>query len=258
MTLLADFNPNVKETILAKGDPGTGKTIGMSHWPKPMKIISCDGRIKPVYEWWRERDSSQLKEIDFDVYTAQDFTRLAKVVEGLQMKCPFKSVLLDPLGMVGNMAIEYSIGLRPASSNSAKSLNIGPLIKLRSIEDYGAEERALQQIVDIGRIIPAHFILIAHVLRLEFYELGSEKPRIQHRLLTAGKNIAASLPAFFDEVWRFSVRNSADIDRGKPEFLVHTRGTGEDYAKTAMSYLPNQIVWTDKDLYKVTHPTPAT
>lgn len=253
MTLLSDWNPTQKETCLFMGPHGTGKTIAASQWPRPIKLMSADGRIKPVWEYWNRTDPAALKEIDFDVYTAGEFTRLAKTIENLQINNKFKTVILDPLGAVGNMAIEFSISLRDPGSKSAKSLNIGPLIKLRSIEDYGAEDRALTQMMDIGRVITAHFIVIAHVLTIEYYGLTDDKPRIEERLLTAGKTVAASLPGYFDEVWRFMTRPSANVGSGD-EFLVRTSGGG---AKTARQ-LPPLIDWTNKNLYSKTHPQPNT
>jgi hypothetical protein len=244
---LSNYVPERKHMLCFVGKGGHGKSIGASYWPKPMYMASCDGRISAVYNWLMDRNPSAVKEIEFDVYTASEYDRLATKMEGLQLKNPFATVVLDPLTMIGDMLIQYSIMIKGSPSVTKGKVQIaGP-------DEYRTETAGLKKIMDAGRVIKSHFILCAHILEDTYYELGSEKPRITRKLMTAGKAPAAMLPGMFDELWLFTIQNNGVIG-SPPGFKIITRPNEEfDTLRTSCN-MPTEVVWTNKDLFQLAAP----
>lgn len=244
---LDNFTPERKHMLCFVGKGGHGKSIGASYWPKPMYMASCDGRISAVYNWIADRFPEQLKEIEFDVYTAGEYDRLATKMENLQMKNPYRTIVLDPLTMIGDMLIQYSIQIKGSPSVTKGKVQIaGP-------DEYRTETAGLKKIMDAGRVLKSHFILCAHILEDVYYELGTDKPRITRKLMTAGKAPAAMLPGMFDELWLFTIEGEG-VQGKPPNFKVITRPNAEFDTLRTSANMPVEFIWTNKNLYDLASP----
>ncbi len=237
MPTLEDIDFGSKIMANFNGKPGSGKTIAACSFPDPIYVFDCDGRMKPVKKYFKDRGVE--KNINFDTYTGQDFIRFRDKLVGLQDYCPYKTVICDSVTSIGTMILNYMISVR------GKATKNKGVIALSDIEDFGGEARALEQVIDIGRVIPANFILTAHILETETYDLKTQRTIINRKILTGGKKIAAVIPALFDECWHFYKEGGESL-----KYFVKTTGEDTFPVKTALP-LDANIEWTDVMLYDI-------
>lgn len=223
------------------GGPGTGKTIeaiSLCEDVPEARILhlDIDGRWRPILRWHPKRVQSGA--ITHEFYGPHEFEKLARRLEGLQDRCDFDGVIFDGLTMAGDQAINYMLTLEGRTGKKKGILEMaGP-------EEFGGEARALSIIMDIGRILPCHFILTAHFLRIVTIDIVSKKETVQTQLVTAGKKIAAKIPAYFDEIYFFETQSSMNVSE-PPRYLVKTAGGPETICKTALP-LPMSMEITRK------------
>jgi len=236
-----DFKPEAKHMLTFVGNGGSGKSLGASFWPTPMYMASCDGRLATIYNFWMNRDPNRLKEMEFDEYRANEYDKMATFLEKIQMKNPFRTIVFDPLTMIGDMLIQYSV-----SQKRGGGVQMRGKVILPGPDEYKTETNGLKAMLDVGRQMKSNFILCAHIFEDIYYEIGQEKPRITRKLLTAGKQPAAMIPGMFDEVWLFTVVPGAVVGE-KPTHKVITRPTIEFLTLRTSADLPMEITWTNKD-----------
>lgn len=227
---------------LFKGEPKTGKSIGAATWPKPMYIFDIDGR-------WRSILASPLikdKElIEIDTFQSNEFGKVQDQLNYLlQNPRKYKTIIMDSVTSLADMLIEYSIGYRDPKSTKMKTGSLN----LTDISDFNTESKGLGEIINFGRAIPCNFILIAHVLEVTQNRITGEVIKTR-TLLTAGKKVAAKLPAYFDEVWHFANESQPNVAL-PPNVTVLTRNAGEDFAGTIYP-LPTKMDITNRSLYDV-------
>lgn len=233
-----------KLTVVIKGEPGSGKTIAASSFPKPIYYFDLDGRMDPLINYYR-KTPDVLASIDYDTYTNRQFNDFYTKMNDLERSCKYGTVVIDSLTSLADAIIMYGIKLRGV--DTARKTQKG-VIALPEIEDYGVENRALTEIVDFLRGLPCHVILNAHVISTFTKDIKNPgSVQVTRSLLTAGQKVAAKLPGYFNEVWHAYV--DADLDVSKPpRFLIRTQNTGVDFAKTALP-LPAKIDFTNKSLF---------
>ena len=73
---------------------------------------------------------------------------------------------------------------------------------------------------DINTYHKVNVILIAHVVKAEYRDTTKKTTHISRQIVTAGKNVAAKIPAYCGEVYHFNIK------RGLVE------GPGGDYQST--------------------------
>lgn len=229
---------------LAVGPPGKGKTIGVTSWPKPIWIADIDNRIKPAIVYHGFKDG----EIEIEQFRAKDFEGLISALNRVagQNKLEFATYIIDGLTFLAKMSILYAMNIR----GSDKALDKG-IIQMTSITDFGAESRALDKVLTFCRdnfYNKAHFWLTAHYLVTVDKKLEGE-PVITRRVVTAGKNIAAELPGYFDEVYFFNTEKQMSVN-DPPKYTIKTAGAEDEFWKTALG-LPVKLDWTGKKLYDV-------
>lgn len=86
--------------------------------------------------------------------------------------------------------------------------------------DYGSGNQILNNILMCWRGLPAHKCIIGHE---QYYERtlkinGAETKRTRTQLISFSGNSASSIPAFFDDVLYFYVKDAM----GKPQFMIST------------------------------------
>lgn len=240
-----DLFTNLK--CLFKGKPFTGKTRAVGSFPGPILICDFDGKAKVI-----RKDYPERTDITVEKYSAENYPSFERRWEGLQEGCRYETVVIDSLTNLSNTLIRYSMNVRGVDRNKdartgeAKERKRG-VIDLPEIEEYGVETSALQNIIDIGMVIPCHFILTAHVLEISLGKnLQGKDMGTTRNLLTAGKKIAAQIPSRFEEMYLFESDTGFDDD--EISYWIRTKSTGLDAAGTLLP-LPDKIVLTDKGLF---------
>jgi hypothetical protein len=124
-------------------------------------------------------------------------------------------------------------------------------IAVNEIEDYNAESSALNELIALTKDINAYhkvnIILIAHVVKAEYRDTTKNVTHISRQIVTAGKNVAAKIPAYCGEVYHFNIKKGFAEGAGG-EYSLLTTHTGDDFARTALD-LPQEIVFGDKPIY---------
>ena len=235
---------------LFKGEPGLRKSTQALSYPTPQFWFSWDRKMNslmlPMKRWGI--DPKLISYEDYD-----DWTAPKKKLEQLQLNCPFKTIVLDSITSMADMTLRQTTkmkyGMTRSSGKDAGKLIAG--IAVNEIEDYNAESAAINELIaltkDIHSFHKVHVILIAHVVQAEYRSTTNNTTHISRQLVTAGKKVAAKIPAYCGEVYHFNVKKGFAEGQGGAYTLL-TEHTGDDFARTALE-LPREIEFGDKPLY---------
>jgi hypothetical protein len=192
------------------------------------------------------------KTINYTDY--EDWSKPKAQLEKFQVQCPYKTLVFDSITSMADMTLRQTMkakyGQTRQSGATAGKLVAG--IAVNEIEDYNAESSALQELIaltkDISIFHKVNIILIAHVIKAEYRDTTKKTTHISRQIVTAGKNVAAKIPAYCGEVYHFNIKTGFDPSQGGDYSLLTTH-TGDDFARTALD-LPTELVFGDKPIYK--------
>ena len=233
-----------------KGEPGLRKSTQALSFPGPQYWFSWDrkmnGIMLPMKKW-----GIDPKTISYDDY--DDWEAGKKKLEQLQVNCPYKTIVIDSLTSMADMTLRQTMkikyGKTKGSGASAGKLVAG--IAVNEIEDYNAESSALQELIaltkDIHNFHKVNVILIAHVVKAEYRDTTKKTTHVSRQIVTAGKNVAAKIPAYCGEVYHFNIKQGF-VEGAGGDYSLLTTHTGDDFARTALE-LPAEIVFGDKPIY---------
>lgn len=221
---------------LFKGEPGTRKSTAALSFPKPQYWISTDQKmdalIRPARAW-----GVDMKDISFDDYS--DWTKPRQKLEQLQMKCDYKTIIVDSITSVGDVINRQTLKMKAGTKTidgKDKGVTVGG-ISVNSMEDYKAEASAFQEMVallkDIHKFHKVNVILIAHVIGARKPDDANKSTHFSRIIVTGGQIISAKIPAYCSEVYHFDIEQSANVDREGTYGLL-TVHTGNDFARTSL------------------------
>lgn len=249
MPTLSNVDPTV-QYVMFKGEPGTRKSTHALSYPKPQYWFSWDrkmsGIIVPARKWGI--DMSQIQYDDYD-----DWSKASKKLEGLQVNCPFKTLVFDSITSCADMTLRQTMRLKAGATRSsgAKAGKQIAGIAVNEIEDYNAESSALNELIALTKDIHAfhkvNIILIAHVMEASYNNITTGQTRVSRTIVTAGKRVAAKIPAYCTEVYHFGIKK-AMVEGAGGEYVAITENTGDDFARTALD-LPLEIKLGTDPLY---------
>lgn len=255
--LVSDIKLGAKINALVKGEPGGGKTFLAGSFPRPMYIFDLDHKVDVLkkMEMVLGKDVFSCEGIEYDTYGAMDYPKFREKALELEKASdsgyfPYKTVCIDSLTTLADMLIRYSLNLRGGERREEgknKERKRG-VIEMPEFEEFNVESLAINQLIDIGRNLPAHFLLMAHVLRISQKD-NSGRERESRVLMTAGKKIAAAIPAKFKENWLVEPDTGLS-STDSVSYFVRTKPTGNDTASTLLP-IPEKIDFTDRPFYKV-------
>jgi len=233
-----------------KGEPGLRKSTQALSFPTPQYWFSWDrkmsGILLPMKKW-----GIDPKLINYDDY--DDWAAGKKQLEKLQVNCPYKTIVIDSLTSMADMTLRQTMkikyGMTKGSGAQAGKLVAG--IAVNEIEDYNAESSALNELIaltkDIHNFHKVNVILIAHVVKAEYRDTTKKTTHISRQIVTAGKNVAAKIPAYCGEVYHFNIKQGF-VEGTGGDYSLLTTHTGDDFARTALE-LDKEIVFGDKPIY---------
>lgn len=236
--------------VLMKGEPGTRKSTQALSFPGPQYWFSWDRKMNGIYLPMRKWGVDP-KTITYDDY--DDWTKPRKKIESLQVNCPYKTLVFDSITSMADMTLRQTLklkyGVKRQSGADAGKLVAG--IAINEIEDYNAESSALNELIaltkDINAFHGVNIILIAHVIKAEYRDTSKKTTHISRQIVTAGKNVAAKIPAYCGEVYHFNIKQGFIEGQGG-DYSLLTEHTGDDFARTALG-LDKEIVFGDKPIY---------
>lgn len=249
MATLADIKSNTVFALF-KGEPGTRKSTAALSFPTPQYWIPTDDKMNALI-LPAKNFGINFADINYDKF--QDWNSILKKLNELQVKCPYKTVIIDSITSLGDVINRQTIKFKTGTTTKAgdeKGMRVGG-IPVNTIEDYKAEASAFQELIstlkDIKNFHNVNIILIAHVVG----ERKIDDVGITHHartIITGGKTISGKISAYCDETYHFNVEREIDISKpGK--YTLFTTHVGDDFARTALP-LPTKIEFNDKSLYK--------
>ena len=227
---------------LFKGDSGSGKTVASLSFPNPY-----------VFDFDRKMPAISLKHFPGkEVYwdTFENIFDIGDKVGGLMEDCPYETIIADSVTSLSYNCIKSIDDVKGQNvltmlKNFKKSSKGYSTIELRGYDYYNGEDNFLKFFIDQLKLLwarpgnPKHVIIVAHVLTAETTDIKTKVVTKTRRIVTAGKNIAAYIPAQFDECWHFGVeRPPIDDPSVRVQHVVCTEAIGDDYAKTAYNLDP--------------------
>jgi hypothetical protein len=247
MPTLDSVDPSILY-VMMKGEPGLRKSTQALSFPGPQYWFSWDRKMNgislPAQKW-----GIDPKTITFDDY--EDWTKPRIKLEALQMNCPYKTLVFDSLTSMADMTLRQTlkskIGASRKSGAQAGKQIAG--ININEIEDYNAETAAFNELIaltkDINSYHKVNIILIAHVMEVTNQNLSGGTTTVRS-IVTAGKRVAAKIPAYCTEVYHFNLEKGAEVGTG--DYALETETNGDDFARTSIG-LPKKIVFKDQPLY---------
>jgi hypothetical protein len=233
-----------------KGEPGTRKSTQALSFPRPQYWFSWDRKMSSIFLPMRKWgiDPETVKYDDYD-----DWTKAKLKLEQLQVNCPFKTIVIDSITACGDSTLRQTTKLKygavRASGAAAGKLIAG--IAVNEIEDYNAESAALLELISITKDIrqyhKVNIILIAHVIKAEYRDTTKKTTHISRQIVTAGKNVAAKIPAYCGEIYHFNIKTGF-VEGAGGDYSLLTEHTGDDFAKSELG-LDREIVFKDTPLY---------
>jgi len=205
-----------------------------------------NGIYLPMRKWGLDP-----KNITFDDY--DDWTKPKKKLEQFQTECKYKTLVFDSITSMADMTLRQTVKLKygVTRSSGAQAGKLVGGIAVNEIEDYNAESSALNELIaltkDINIFHKVNIILIAHVVKAEYRDTTKNVTHISRQIVTAGKNIAAKIPAYCGEVYHFNIKKGFDPSLGG-DYSLLTEHTGDDFARTALG-LDKEILFGEKPLY---------
>lgn len=235
---------------LLKGEPGTRKSTQALSFPLPQYWFSWDRKMNGIYLPMRKWGIDP-KTITYDDY--DDWNKPRAKLEQFQTSCPYKTLIFDSITSMADMTLRQTMrlkyGINRKSGTAAGKLVAG--IAVNEIEDYNAESSALNELMaltkDINIFHKVNIVLIAHVVKAEYRDTTKNITHISRQIVTAGKNVAAKIPAYCGEVYHFNIKRGF-VEGAGGEYALLTEHTGDDFARTALG-LDKEIVFGDKPLY---------
>jgi len=236
--------------VMMKGEPGTRKSTQALSFPGPQYWFSWDrkmnGILLPMKKW-----GIDPKSVTYDDY--DDWTKPKQKLEKFQADCPYKTIVFDSITSMADMTLRQTTkakyGMTRQSGAAAGKLIAG--IAVNEIEDYNAESAAIQELIALSKDIHAYhkvnIILIAHVIQAEYRNTTNNTTHISRQVVTAGKKVAAKIPAYCGEVYHFNIKKGF-VEGAGGDYSLLTTHTGDDFARTALE-MPTEIVFGDKPLY---------
>lgn len=230
--------------MLFKGDPGTRKSTAALSFPGKQYWFSWDRKMNGIFlpfkKWGLPTDH-----LEYDDY--DDWTKARKKLELFQAQCPYDTLVFDSVTSMADMS------LREVTKTKDGGKMIGG-IKVSSVEDLNAESTAVAEMVALTKDIQSYhyskgrkitIILIAHIVVAEYKSLTGAS-HISKTIMTAGKKVAAKLPAYCGEVYHF---REVAYNPGQIKYTIQTEPMKDDFARTSLG-LPAVIQFDDKPLYK--------
>lgn len=235
--------------VLMKGEPGTRKSTCALSFPGPQYWFSFDKKMDglklPMRAW-----NIDPKTIQFDDYSDWN-PALVKLNQLVSNPMGYKTIIIDSItscaDAINRQTLRVKTGTKTKDGQDTGKMVAG--IPINSIEDYAAEESALKELVsltkDIVKLHKINVILVAHVIQKEMKSLSGQT-HISRSIVTAGKGIAAKIPAYCSEVYHFNIEGGGLTGDGR--YTLLTKHTGDDFARSSLD-LPKSINFGDEPLY---------
>jgi len=247
---LSDHKPNARHFALYKGEPGAGKSIQAATWATqgPIYFFDFDGKIDAVWNYFTNtiKKPDLLKNIEYDTFDSYN-AAATKLEELIEIPNKYETLVWDTLTTSVDKLLTQVQNFKGDDPKKKDKLKMVGGIQVSDVEDYNAEAAALTRMVQAAKFDwHKNFILVAHVVKVQNITLDG-KVTTDTQLVTAGKKVAAKLPAYFNEIYHMVGSDGGTL--GGKKYEVFTSATGVDFARTALPLASKLDVTGDKFIY---------
>lgn len=260
MPNLAYKKPNSKWTILGIGTPGSAKTPALASFAEAgdLKIYNFDGesRLDPIIDFFTRilKRPDLLSNIDYTNVGYDNFKDFMDEFEKLQDECRPQTVMLDSVTSASVTCIAWLIRQKGREKGAKIRLSGGETgIPIPDWGEFNGEAAFLTNVLEIGKNIPANFIVTAHPLNRTKVEGSGKllKGSSYTSLVSAGVKGVDLIPNYFNEIWKFETDTEYSENGVRTIRQIRTnKESTDDLAKTTCG-LPNTVDFTNKSLYQV-------
>ena len=236
---------------LLKGASGSGKSVAAMSWPTPY-IFDFDKKQPGI-----ARKHFPNKEIHYDTFSDM-FQASEKLADFIANGCPYETLITDTITSLTYNIIK-SVGQVKGDSTPdlLKKMrgSTNKTLEMLGYDYYNAETRYMKYWLDGLQELwarpgnPKHVIVIAHILTTEYTDMKTKVITKASSIVTAGKAVAAYIPAQFDNEWFFSIRGSGLGEDEEIQHLCCTESIGDIFAKSNIN-VPPLINFHNKNLYR--------
>src|SRR5947209_14166302 len=187
---LLNAEPDKYFFILAKGEPGTGKSDFAASFPEPY-FFDFDRKIESLKARWPN------KSIEYDQFDT--YNDAADKLEKFMNRCDYGTLIDDSITFQVDAITQQTFKVR-----GTKGKTIGN-IKVKDWDDYNAEESALTNFLNAMASFrkKCHSVVLAHVIHGSRDSDSTGLVSSGRRILTGGKTIGSKIPGFFPNVFHF-------------------------------------------------------
>lgn len=235
---LEELDPMSRLMCLFIGKPGSGKSVAIGSFPRPLYIYDFDGRIRALANFLGQKNTEG---IEYGSYSADNFLEFKRHFESLQNDNKYKTVAISSLTTLANSAIRHIIKSRGRAGKIIGGYSVSDL------EDYGGEDAIIKTILEIAKTLTCNFIIEAHIMVWPEKDPKTNTSVMMSQLVTGGKKVAAVIPAYFDELYTFQ-QEVAILSGEAPKYKVYPYGDSAYPGKTMLK-LPASIDQTGGKFY---------
>lgn len=244
MPLLNELETQNYLRIFVMGEPGTGKTVGSTTFPGPIKIYDFDGKVDSAYNYWKAVSPERLSQIDYEDCKPRDQKgsgfkicneSLGKILQEYKLtkKIPYNTIIIDSTTMMApemlNWLVHFETGIK--RNKEIKSMQVA------SMQDYMIFAPTLSNFIYELFSLPCHIILTGHIA-IDKDELTGEITRSA----SIPGQMAKKIPVIFPEVYVSLVKND--------KYMVQTKADYKYPCRSQIHGIPKEVPFTYADLIK--------
>lgn len=244
MAKLSELKTSDLIRVFVMGEPGTGKTVGATSFPGPLKIFDFDGKVSSAHSYWSKHDPAKLETIDYEDCVPTDskgtaFKRMndsiakikAEYVKTGQM--PFNTLVIDSTTVMAtemlNWLVHFETGIK--RNKDVKSRTVA------SMQDYMIFAPTFSDFLFQIFALPWNIVLTGHVQVTQDELTGS----IERHAMIPGQ-MGKKLPIFFPEVYVSMVKGD--------KYIVQTKADFKYPCRSQIQGLPKEIEFKYSNLTK--------
>jgi hypothetical protein len=228
------------------GPQGSGKTVGLASFPKPMMVYSFDDRMTPVKRFYPNEKGIEYKVVG--AYPSRrrdyiDFKAFCDEFENYQDRCDYATIAIDSITSYTVTVIRYQLNKK----GKDKGKRLAGFIEVPTWDEFNGETQAVVETIELSKILPCHIIFTAHPI--DKTEITGEKDASGNQIVKKTQSITAFgnktpsfVPPYFDEIWNFTKEGN------EPKRWVYTQAGEDTLCKTALP-LPNRFDITNKPMF---------
>lgn len=244
MPKLSDLKTADLLKVFVMGEPGTGKTVGASSFPGPIKFFDFDGKISSAYSFWKKRDPSRLEQIDYEDCTPKDekgtsFLEMNRTLGEIKKefqetgKLAYKTLVIDSMTTMSqemlNWLVHYETGIK--RSRDIKSR------KVPGMQDYMIFLPTFREFINLILTLPWNVVCTGHIT-VDKDELTGEI----HRSAAIPGKMSKQLPIYFEEVYVSFAKDG--------KYVVQTQADYKYPCRSQLQGVPKEIPFVYSELEK--------